>query len=102
MSSEHDPKDGYIAEKGKLNEEKNKQQERLDSIEAEKQEENDFLFETERMSTRLSHLKSDKRITREIADAYIDSVVINGKDDIEIKFKFEDVISNYLNKASVE
>ena len=54
------------------------------------------------MSTRLSHLKSDKRITREIADAYIDSVVINGKDDIEIKFKFEDVISNYLNKASVE
>ena len=98
----HISKEKYIAEKGKLNEEKNKQQERLDSIEAEKQEENDFLFETERMSTRLSHLKSDKRITREIADAYIDSVVINAKDDIEIKFKFEDVILNYLNKASVE
>ena len=41
-------------------------------------------------------------LPNEIADAYIDSVVINGKDDIEIKFKFEDVISNYLNKASVE
>lgn len=96
----HSSKGQYVARKSQIYEEKNKQQERLDRIEEEKRAESDFLFETGRMSDRLSNVKSDRRITREIADAYIEEVVINDKDDIEIKFKFEDVIMEYLSKAS--
>lgn len=74
----------------------------MDRIEEEKKKENDFLFEAERMSNRLSNVKSDRRITKEIADAYIDEVVINDKDDIEIKLRFEDVVSEYLNRAATK
>ena len=94
----HISKEKYISGKEKLNSEKNKKQEHLDRIEEERRAENDFLFETERMSNRIASISPGRRITREIADAYIDEVIINGKDDIAIKFRFEDVVSEYLNR----
>lgn len=98
----HISKEHYVAEKTQINEKKNRKQECLDRIEEEKRKENDFLFEAERMSNRLSNVKSDRRITKEIADAYIDEVVINDKDDIEIKLRFEDVVSEYLNRIATD
>lgn len=89
-------KEKYVVQKEDLNEEKKKQQERLDSIESERKEDDDFIFEAERMNNRLSRIKSDRRITREIVDAYIESVTINGPEEIEIEFKFEDVVAKKL------
>jgi hypothetical protein len=96
----HVSKQQYISEKEKLNAEKSEQQEKLDGFEKEKADEDSFLFESERIENRVKLVRSDHRITKELADAYIESVVIHDQYNIEIEFKFEDIVSEMLAKQN--
>ena len=98
----HMTKEKYMEEKEKLNSNREKALKEIEVFEKENDEINNFLFESERLSNRVASNKEKRKLTREIADAYIESVTIHDEDHIEIVFKFEDIIDEFLKKSSDE
>ena len=98
----HIPKEKYLNEKEQLNANREKAQKEIEIFEKESDDINNFLFESERLSNRVTSNKEKKKLTKEIADAYIESVTIIDEDHLEIVFKFEDIIDVFLKRAADE
>ncbi len=94
----HISRDKYLAEKEQLNAESEKLHDQLDGLEIERDKEDSFLFEADRVAGRCGKLTSRSRLTKEVADAYIEKVIFHDRLDLEIEFKFEDVIMELLEK----
>ena len=92
----HISRDKYLAEKEQLNAESERLHNELAELENEREKEDSFLFEADRIAGRCGKLTNRSRLTKEIADAYIEKVIFHDEFDLEIEFIFEDVIKERM------
>ncbi len=97
----HISRERYLADKEQMNTKLESIQGQLDEMESDRKKEDTFLFEADRIANRCRKMTSRSRLTKEIADAYIETVIFHDKDDLEIEFKFEDVIKEKLESDSL-
>lgn len=98
----HIKKDAYIAEKERLNSEYEAQKQKYETMLQTKNEDDNLVFEINRLKGKSSHLFEVNGFTRNIAKTFIHRVYIYSMDKIEIEFKFEDLFLKLQNRIEKE
>lgn len=85
-------KEAYISLKEDIDRQLNNFQEKLYSLTSSKEDSDELVFEINRLQTKTDSFVSGKPLTREMAVALIEGIVLFDREHMDIKFKFEDML----------
>jgi hypothetical protein len=92
-------KESYLASKEELSEEINRLQEQFDTANMALKEQNDLTDQVSAIAKKAEDIQYIKKLTMEIADDFIESVVIYNPKHMEIAFTFEDLLQKAYEKV---
>ncbi len=91
-------KEEYLADKESFTEQIDRLQKQLDMLIAMSSTEKTFSDAVSEVAAQAESVSSPGKLTKEVADAFVKSVVIYGPDRIEISFTFDDLLEEALKK----
>ena len=88
-------KETYLARKEQLKKEQDDTEKKIEEISANRKSTSDLSYEIHDVQSVGEEYLKDKKLTREIADAFIESVILYNDNRVEIRFKFDDILQRY-------